>query len=111
MMGKFLDDKINQLPEKRRAKVLARANELIQAELSLREIRHLRHKTQEQLAIILQKRQDEISRLEKRSDFLVSTLQEYIEALGGHLKLIAEFNDSPAVILNWHADKIPKKRT
>ena len=72
---------------------------LIQEELNLREVRQLRKTTQEQLAVLLRKRQDEISRLEKRRDFLFSTLQEYIEALGGHLKVIAEFDDSPPITL------------
>lgn len=49
-------------------------------------------------AVLLKKRQEEISRLEKRDDFLVSTLRDYIEALGGHLKMIAEFQDSPPIV-------------
>ncbi len=104
-MSKLLNDKINQLSEKRRDKISRRAEQLIQEELNLRDVRTLRKKTQEQVALLLKKRQDEISRLEKRSDFLISTLQEYIEALGGHLKVVAEFDDSPAIILNWRENR------
>lgn len=38
-------------------------------------------------------KQESISRLEKRSDMLISTLNKYISAMGGSLKLIAEFPD------------------
>lgn len=101
---KSLREKINSLPEKRRNEILSRANELIQEELNLRAVRNMRNKTQEQLAVLLKKRQEEISRLEKRDDFLISTLREYIEALGGHLKVIAEFHDSPPIVLKVHAN-------
>jgi hypothetical protein len=32
-----------------------------------------------------------ISRLEKRSDMLLSTLRRYVEAMGGKLELVAKF--------------------
>lgn len=41
--------------------------------------------------------QDSVSRLEKRSDLLLSTLRSYVAAMGGRLRLIAEFPDRPAV--------------
>ncbi len=99
-MGKTLEDMLSELPTVRREKIAKRTESLIQEELNLQEVRRLRNKTQEQLAELLQKRQDEISRLERREDCLVSTLSDYIEALGGQLKLIAEFDDSPPIILN-----------
>jgi len=43
--------------------------------------------------------QDGVSRLEKRSDLLLSTLRTYIEAMGGQLSLIAEFPDREPVTL------------
>lgn len=99
MMGTNLKDKIDRLPEKRRKLIGKKAKELIREELTLREVRGLRRKTQAQIAILLKKRQEEISRFERRDDFLLSTLSEYIEALGGHLTLIAKFKDSPPIIL------------
>lgn len=44
--------------------------------------------------------QDGVSRLEKRSDLLLSTLRTYIEAMGGQLSLIAEFPDREPVTLS-----------
>ena len=47
--------------------------------------------TQEEMAARLQVNQENISRLEKRSDMKISTLQGYIEALGGKLNLTVDF--------------------
>lgn len=44
--------------------------------------------------------QDGISRLEQRSDLLLSTLRGYIEAMGGNLTLLAEFPDQVPVKLS-----------
>jgi hypothetical protein len=40
-----------------------------------------------------------VSRLEQRSDLLISTLRGYVEAMGGKLSLVAEFPDQEPVIL------------
>ena len=42
-------------------------------------------------------RQDTISRMEKRSDLLLSTLRHYIEGMGGKLELVAQFPNRPPV--------------
>ena len=56
------------------------------------------------MAESLKIRQDSVSRLEKRSDLLLSTLRSYVNAMGGELKLIAEFPDRPAVVLKGIAE-------
>ncbi len=43
--------------------------------------------------------QEGVSRLEKRSDLLISTLRSYVEAMGGSLSLVAEFPERQPVIL------------
>ncbi len=43
--------------------------------------------------------QDGVSRIEKRSDFLLSTLRSYVEAMGGKLRLVVEFPDREPVTL------------
>ena len=48
--------------------------------------------------------QDGVSRLEKRSDLLLSTLRNYVEAMGGNLRLVAEFPDQPPVLLTGFSD-------
>jgi hypothetical protein len=44
--------------------------------------------------------QDSVSRLEKRSDLLLSTLRKTVKAMGGNLSLVAEFPDRPPVVLS-----------
>jgi hypothetical protein len=67
------------------------ATELLQ--MSLREMRELAGKTQVDVAGDLEKAQSEISALERREDFLLSTLKGYVAALGGELEVIARFGD------------------
>ena len=43
--------------------------------------------------------QENVSRLEQRTDLLISTLSSYVEAMGGKLSLVAEFPDRPPVTL------------
>ncbi len=47
---------------------------------------------------------DGVSRLEKRSDLLLSTLRKTVEAMGGNLSLVAEFPDREPVVLSGIAD-------
>jgi hypothetical protein len=51
------------------------------------------------MAELLHMRQESVSRLEKRSDLLLSTLRNYVRAMGGDLKLIDQFPDRPPVQL------------
>jgi DNA-binding XRE family transcriptional regulator len=83
----------------RRAKVDARAAELIAEEMTLRDLRRALERTQVHLARELGVKQETISRLEKRSDMLLSTLRSYVEAMGGELDLVARFPDRPPVRL------------
>jgi DNA-binding XRE family transcriptional regulator len=99
-MPNSLQDKLNQLPPERRAKIQARANQLIAEEMSLRDLRLARQLTQEKMAELLQIRQEGISRLEKRSDLHLSTLRDVVQAMGGELRLVVEFPDRPPVILS-----------
>lgn len=59
----------------------------------LGKLREARHKTQVQLAAMIGTTQANVSRLENRDDLYLSTLSEYVEALGGHLELRAVFPD------------------
>jgi transcriptional regulator with XRE-family HTH domain len=77
----------------------ARAAEIIAEELTLQELRKAHRMTQERLAETLNVGQEQISRLEKRSDLLLSTLRSYIEAMGGKLTIIAEFPEGKPVVL------------
>ena len=99
-MAKKLDDVLKALPTRRRAKVTARAAELA----TLRDLRLAAMQTQEDMALVLGVRQDTISRLEQRSDMLLSTMRRYVEAMGGQLDLVASFPNRPSVKLVHLAD-------
>lgn len=93
-----LDQVIAGLPPARRAKVLARGRQLIAEEIALGNLRKARKLTQERLAVLLGVRQDSVSKIERRSDMLLSTFRSYIEAMGGKLRLVVEFPDAVAEV-------------
>ena len=62
-------------------------------EMDLRAIRELAGKTQADVAEVTDMTQSEISRLERRQDFRLSTVKRYVEALGGELEVVAAFGD------------------
>ena len=96
---KTLTERIGKLPEARRKKVEERARALIAEEMSLRDLRKARKWTQVRVAKELGINQENVSRIEKRSDLLLSTLSGYVEAMGGTLRLVAEFPDRPPIAL------------
>ncbi len=98
-MGKSLDQKRKTLSKKRQAKIKARANELIAQEMTMRELRNARKLTQKDVAKTLGINQDNVSRLESRSDVLLSTLEDYVNSLGGELRIVADFPDSEPITL------------
>jgi transcriptional regulator with XRE-family HTH domain len=94
-MAKKLDDIMAALPKERRQRINARTTELA----TLKDLRQAAQQTQEQLAATLGVGQNTISRLEKRSDMLLSTLRHYVESMGGQLNLVAEFPNRPPVVI------------
>ena len=61
--------------------------------MPLQELRQARQLSQEQRATILQVKQASISKLERRTDMYISTLRQFIEAMGGELEIVAKFPD------------------
>ena len=94
-MAKKLEQLLAELPAKRRAAVEARAGNLA----TLKDLRQAVEQTQHDLGAALGVGQDTISRLEKRSDMLLSTLRRYVEAMGGKLELVAQFPDRPPMVI------------
>ena len=97
-MSKTLDQMIHELRPTRRKAVLARAATLIAEESALQQLRKARKLTQANMAKRLGIGQEGVSRLEQRSDLLISTLRSYIEAMGGKLSIIAEFQDDSSLL-------------
>ncbi|MFQ5723707.1 MAG: helix-turn-helix domain-containing protein [Terriglobia bacterium] len=74
----------------RRAKIDALKRQY-EKEMLLEQVREAREKTQQELARRMRTSQANISKLERRTDMLLSTLRAYIQAMGGDLELHAHF--------------------
>ena len=109
-MGKILDEKISKLGKRRQARIKERASKLIAEEMTMRDLRSARRLTQKTIARKLGISQDNVSRLESRSDVLLSTLCDYVHSLGGELSLVAEFPDRPPVVLAGLATMKKRKK-
>ncbi len=96
VMAKKLEQILCELTVERRVAIEQRAAELA----TLKDLRLAMQKTQADLAAQLHIGQDSVSRLEKRSDMLLSTLRSYVEAMGGKLELTASFPDRPPVMID-----------
>lgn len=95
-----LNERMDKLPKKRRKKIEARAAEMIAEEMSLQDLRKAMTQTQERVAKKLGIKQENVSRIEQRTDLLISTLRGYVEAMGGKLHLLAEFEGRPPIELS-----------
>lgn len=102
-MARSLDQVLANLPAKRRAKIERRTRELA----TLKDLRRAVERTQEDLAASLGVGQDTVSRIERRSDLLLSTLRRYVEAMGGKLELVAHFPNRPPLIIEQIAGETP----
>jgi hypothetical protein len=95
----------------RQRKIKDRAAELIAEEFTLRDLRKAKQITQEEVARRLRGRQVYVSRLERRADMKLSTLREYVRALGGDLQLMVTFpGDAPVSLRDIGAAPARKVR-
>lgn len=92
MAKKFSELRAKMSPEAQ-ARAAARA-EAVLLEMQLQELRKARNVTQVEVAKAMSVEQAAVSKLERREDMYVSTLREYVKALGGELKLVASFPDA-----------------
>lgn len=83
---------IDALPAERRDRIASRVSQTI-AGMHLDELRRARKMTQASLGQSLGVNQGEISKIEHRTDLYLSTMSEYVEALGGKLEIRAVFPD------------------
>jgi DNA-binding XRE family transcriptional regulator len=66
----------------------------MQLEIALAQLRELRGASQTQVAETLGTSRPNVGRIEKEIDVRLSTLERYVEALGGRLELHAVFDDA-----------------
>ena len=81
-----------KMPPESRAEARRLADDALRT-MPLHELRAARHLTQQQLAQTLDMTQAAVSQLEQRTDIYLSTLENFVEAMGGHLEMYAVFPD------------------
>ena len=100
----LLQKRWDNLSKKRKQKIKDKAQKLEQEYQTLQELRKARELTQVHMAKALNVRQESISKLENRSDMMLSTLRGYIEAMGGELNLVVSFPEQEPIKLNGLLD-------
>jgi DNA-binding XRE family transcriptional regulator len=78
-------------PERRER--IEQRKEQLRQDMTLAELRKAFSLTQDTLAKNLNVKQAEISKIENRADMLMSTLRNFIQAMGGELEVRAVFQD------------------
>ena len=72
--------------------------------MALEELRGAQQLTQSDMAEMLDVPQSSISRIERRADMYLSTLRNYIHAVGGELRIQAVFPDGGTVVIDRFGD-------
>ncbi|MCY4424027.1 MAG: XRE family transcriptional regulator [Acidimicrobiaceae bacterium] len=92
----------------RRRRIDAIKRDLL-ARMPLHELRRARALTQQELAERLKVSQPAVAKMEQRADVYVSSLRSYVEAVGGQLKIVAEFPEGEVAITNFSQidDEVP----
>jgi transcriptional regulator with XRE-family HTH domain len=90
-MAKWSEVRRRKVPAGQEAAMAASGRALRDA-IRLNELRSARGMTQVELAGRLGVSQGSVSELERRDDVYLSTLREYVQALGGELEIAAVFD-------------------
>lgn len=73
--------------------------EINSRQATLRRLREARALTQSTVAELLDMDQSEVSRLERRTDMLLSTLKRFVAATGGEMHIVVQYPDGGPVEL------------
>ncbi|POF40114.1 transcriptional regulator [Pseudomonas laurylsulfativorans] len=73
----------------------------LRAQMPLHELRQAQALSQDTLARTLHVNQAAIAKMERRTDMYISTLRNYIRAMGGELEIIATFPEGQVKIENF----------
>lgn len=72
--------------------------------MALDDLRNAQQLTQADMAEMLDVPQSSVSRIERRADMYLSTLRNYIHAVGGELRIQAVFPDGRTAVINRFGD-------
>ena len=101
MLSKNMEQLWDDFSDNEKSAIEARYTYLSTEYKTLQEIRKSKNLTQDSMAKLLGIKQENVSRMERRDDMRLSTIREYIEALGGTLQITATFADNKTInILN-----------
>ncbi len=90
-MGRTLNEVISGLPKKRQDSIAARYHALKDEVEGLKALRQAAGKAQGKIASSMKISQPSVSKIEKQADMYLSTLRNYVEAVGGDLQLVVRF--------------------
>jgi transcriptional regulator with XRE-family HTH domain len=96
-MAKSFKELKEKMSPERREKIEDRAQAMLIG-MALQELRQARQLTQQELANVLNVNQAALSKMENQADMRISTLRKLLSAMGGNLKIIAEFPEGEVVI-------------
>ena len=96
-MAKSFNELKEKMSPQRREKIKDQAQAIL-ISMALQELRQTRRLTQQDLANILNVNQAALSKMENQTDIRVSTLRKLLTAMGGTLKIIAEFPEGEIII-------------
>lgn len=108
--ARTLDEVIASLPPDQQREIEEGAAILIAQHNALRDVRKAMGRTQAAVAKELGIKQENVARIEQRSDMLLSTLRNYVAALGGDVYLTVEMKGHPPMRLEGLGDLSPPKR-
>jgi transcriptional regulator with XRE-family HTH domain len=99
-MAKKFQALLGAMPEARREHIAAQTQRLMN-EMPLQDLRRALDLTQQQVAASLGINQVAISKMESQTDMYISTLRRFIEAMGGQLRIVAQFPQGPVEITQF----------
>lgn len=104
MPVRFEDVLARETPEFQ-ARVKEEGARLIAEYRTLQQLREAQNHSQEELAQKLGVQQSAVSKIERRTDLYLSTLRKYVEAVGGKLKVTAEFPGGASVVIDQFTEE------
>jgi transcriptional regulator with XRE-family HTH domain len=106
-MGRSIDHIVARLPHDQQAVIDARQQGMTQEVEGLRELRQITGKAQADIASALNITQPSVSKIEKQTDMHLSTLRNYVEAVGGELELTVKLPKRPVLRFHHLGDLAP----
>jgi len=98
-MARKFEELRQKMSAESRARGAAKTQRMID-EMALDELRAARQLTQEHLGTLLGVNQSAVSKLERRVDMYVSTLGDFIRAMGGQLEIRAVFPEGAVRLMH-----------